>query len=179
MWPHRRHPTRLHGPRDSPGKNTGVGYHLLLQCMKVKSESEVTQSCLTLRDPMDCTPPGSSPMGFSRQEYWSGLPLPSPNTLLLCIKVYLIFKDSLWFLDNLLTNIQIYLDALWFLKNNENVASFFFFFKGHYYFSKEATLWNQQKGRKKERKGGLTEASNNFIISLQEGLRSRAEFWSR
>ena len=54
----------------------------------------------------------------------------------------------------------------------------FFFFKGHYYFSKEATLWNQQKGRKKEREGGLTEASNNFIISLQ-GLRSRAEFWSR
>ena len=47
-------------PWDSSGKNTGVGYHFLLQCMKVKSESEVAQSCLTLRDPMDCSPPGSS-----------------------------------------------------------------------------------------------------------------------
>ena len=43
--------------------------------MKVKSENEVTQSCLTLRDPMDCSLPGSSAMGFSRQEYWSGVPL--------------------------------------------------------------------------------------------------------
>ena len=48
------------GPWDSPGKSTGVGCHFLLQCMKVKSESEVTQSCLTLSDPMDCSPPGSS-----------------------------------------------------------------------------------------------------------------------
>ena len=62
-------------PWDSPGKNTGVGYHFLLQCMKVKSESEVAQSCLTLCDPRDCSPPGSS-MGFSRQEYWSGSPVP-------------------------------------------------------------------------------------------------------
>ena len=57
--PHRRQPTRLPHPRDSPGKNTGVGCHFLLQCMKVKSESEVAQSCPTLRDPMDCSPPGS------------------------------------------------------------------------------------------------------------------------
>ena len=49
---------------DSPGKNTGVGYHFLLQCMKVKSESEVAQLCLTLRDPMDCSPPGSSIHGI-------------------------------------------------------------------------------------------------------------------
>ena len=47
-------------PWDSPGKNTGVGCHFLLQCMKVKSESEVAQSCPTLRDPMDCNLPGSS-----------------------------------------------------------------------------------------------------------------------
>ena len=47
-------------PWDSPGKNTGVGCHFLLQCMKVKSESEVAQLCLTLSDPMDCSPPGSS-----------------------------------------------------------------------------------------------------------------------
>ena len=64
---------------DSPGKNTGVGCHFLLQCMKVKSQSEVTQSCLTLSDPMDCSLPGSSVHGFSRHEYWSGVPLPSPG----------------------------------------------------------------------------------------------------
>ena len=58
--PHRRQPTRLPCPWDSPGKNTGVSCHFLLQCIKVKSESEVSQSCLTLSDPMDCSPPGSS-----------------------------------------------------------------------------------------------------------------------
>ena len=62
--PHRRQPTRLHRPRDSPGKNTAVGCHLLLQCMKVKSESEVAQSCPTLHDPMDCSLPGSSVHGI-------------------------------------------------------------------------------------------------------------------
>ena len=61
--PHRRQPTRLPRPWDSPGKNTGVGCHVLLQCMKVKSESEVAQSCPTLRDPMDCSLPGSSVHG--------------------------------------------------------------------------------------------------------------------
>jgi len=76
--PHRRQPTRIPHPWDSPGKNTGVGCHFLLQCMKVKSESEVAPSCLTLSDPMDRSLPGSSAMGFSRQEYWSGVPLPSP-----------------------------------------------------------------------------------------------------
>ena len=49
---------------DSPGKNTGVGCHFLLQCMKVKSESEVAQSCLTLSDPMDCGLPGSTVHGI-------------------------------------------------------------------------------------------------------------------
>ena len=62
--PHRRQPTRLCRPWDSPGKNTGVGCHFLLQCMKVKSESEVAQSCPTLSDPMDCSPPGSSVHGI-------------------------------------------------------------------------------------------------------------------
>ena len=57
---HRRQPTRLPHPWDSPGKNTRVGCHFLLQCMKVKSESEVAQSCPTLSDPMDCSLPGSS-----------------------------------------------------------------------------------------------------------------------
>jgi len=130
VWPHRRQPTRLPGPWDSPGKNTGVGCHFLLQCMKVKSESEVAQSCPILSDPMDCSLPDSSvhgilqprtlvwvaisfssawkwkvkvkslsrlwlletpwtaahqappSVGFSRQEYWSGVLLPSPFTYL-------------------------------------------------------------------------------------------------
>ena len=60
----RRQPIRLPHPWDSPGKNTGVGCHFLLQCMKVKSESEDTQSCSTLRDPMDCSLPGSSIHGI-------------------------------------------------------------------------------------------------------------------
>ena len=62
--PHRWQPARPRHPWDSPGKNTGVGCHLLLQCLKVKSESEVAQSCLTLRDPMDCGLPGSSAHGI-------------------------------------------------------------------------------------------------------------------
>ena len=62
--PHRWQPTRLPCPWDSPGKNTGVGCHFLLQCRKVKSESEVTQSCLTLSDSMDCSLPGSSIHGI-------------------------------------------------------------------------------------------------------------------
>ena len=149
MQPHRRQPTRLPCPWDSPGKNTGVGCHFLLQCMKVRSESEVTQSCPTLSHRMDCSLPGSSvhgifqarvlewgaiwnlkngtneliykieidtdienkpmvteskgahllscawlfvapwtighqpplSMGFLRQEYWSGLPFPTPGNL--------------------------------------------------------------------------------------------------
>jgi len=60
LWPHRRQPTRLPRPWDSPGKTTGVGCHCLLQCRKVKSESEVAESCPTLLDPMDCSLPGSS-----------------------------------------------------------------------------------------------------------------------
>ena len=81
--PHRWQPTRLRGPWDSPGKNTGVGYHFLLRCMKVKSESEVTQLCLTLRNLMNYSPSGSSvhrilqarilewvTISFSRRSSW-------------------------------------------------------------------------------------------------------------
>ena len=64
VWPHRLQPTRFPGPWDSPGKNTGVGCHFLLQCMKVKSEREVAQSCPTLGDPMACSLPGSSVRGI-------------------------------------------------------------------------------------------------------------------
>ena len=62
--PHGQQPTRLLHPWDSPGKNTGVGCHFLLQCMKVKSESEVAQSCPTLLDLMDYSLPGSSVHGI-------------------------------------------------------------------------------------------------------------------
>ena len=62
--PHRQQPTRLPRPWDSPGKNTGVGCHFLLRCMKLKSESEVAQSCLTLSDLMDCSLTGSSVHGI-------------------------------------------------------------------------------------------------------------------
>ena len=64
LQPHRWQPTRIPRPWDSPGKNTGVDYHFLLQCMKVKSESEVTQSCPTLSNFMDCSLPGSSIHGI-------------------------------------------------------------------------------------------------------------------
>ena len=64
VQPHRQQPTRLPRPWDSPGKNTGVGCHFLLQCMKVKSESEVALSCPTLSNPMDCSLPGSSIHGI-------------------------------------------------------------------------------------------------------------------
>ena len=74
--PHRQPPTRLLCPWDSPGKNTGVDCHFLLQCMKVKSESEVTQSCPTLCDPMDCSPPGSSVHGILQASIleWVAMP---------------------------------------------------------------------------------------------------------
>ena len=64
VQPHRRQPTRILRPWDSPGKNTGVGCHFLLQCIKMKSESEVAQSCPTLSDPTDCTLPGSCVHGI-------------------------------------------------------------------------------------------------------------------
>ena len=78
--PHRRQPTRIPHLWDSPGKNTGVGCHFLLQCMKEKSESEVTQLCLTFRNPMDCSLPGSSIHGIFQARVLEWLPLPSPMT---------------------------------------------------------------------------------------------------
>ena len=71
LQPHRRQPTRLPYPWDSPGKNTGVGCHFLLQCMKVKRESEVAQSCPTLATPWTAADQAPPFMGFSR-------PSPSP-----------------------------------------------------------------------------------------------------
>ena len=138
LQPHRQQPTRLLRPWDSPGKNTGMGCHFLLRCMKVKSESEVPHSCPTLwphglqptrllhswdfpgkntgvgchfllqcmkvKVKSDSATPWTTAykaplsMGFSRQEYWSGLPLLSPlspskfSSLLLMI-IFMILND--------------------------------------------------------------------------------------
>ena len=83
LQPHGRQPTRLPCPRDSPGKNTGVGCHFLLQCIKVKSKSEVAQSCPTLSDPMDCGPPGSSVHGIfqARVLEWGAIAFSDLKTL--------------------------------------------------------------------------------------------------
>ena len=79
--PHRRQPTRLPRPWDSPGKNTGVGCHFLLQCMKVKGEIEVAQSCPTLSDPMDCSLPGSPVHGIfqARVLEWGAIAFSNPH----------------------------------------------------------------------------------------------------
>ena len=79
--PHRWQPTRLPRPWDFPSKNSGVGCHFLLQCMKVQSESKVAQSCPTLATPWTTAYQAPPSMGFSRQKYWSGVPLPSPKVL--------------------------------------------------------------------------------------------------
>ena len=77
--PHGQQPTRLLHPQESPGKNNGMGCHFLPQCMKVKNESEVPQSGLTLRDPTDCTPPGSSVHGTfqARVLEWAAIAFPN------------------------------------------------------------------------------------------------------
>ena len=79
--PHRWQPTRLPHPWDSPGKNTGVGCHFLLQCMKVKSEIEVAQSCPTPSNPMDCSLPDSSIHGIfqARVPEWGAIALSDPQ----------------------------------------------------------------------------------------------------
>ena len=95
---HRQKPTRLPHPWDSPGKNTGVGCHFLLQCMKVKSEREVTQSCLTLSDPMDCSQPGSTVHGIfqARVLEWGAIafsgkpPGKSPNVSFSYISIFML-----------------------------------------------------------------------------------------
>ena len=108
LRPHRRQPIRLLCPLDSLGKNTGVGCHFLLQCMKVKSESEVTQSCPTLSDPMDCSLPGSSIHGIfqARVLEWGAIAFSETNpsnTLILDFqpqdwenKVHIVCGTLLW-----------------------------------------------------------------------------------
>jgi len=77
--PHRRQPTKLPHPWDSPGKNIGVGCHFLLQCMKVKVKVKSLSQVRLFTTPWSATYQAPLSMGFSRQEYWSGLPLPSPS----------------------------------------------------------------------------------------------------
>ena len=101
--PHRRQPTRLHHPWDLPGKNTGVGCHFLLQCMKVKSESEVSQSIQLLVTPWTTAYQAPLSIGFSRQEYWSGVPLLSPAyifSLALILSFSAYFYSQIFVLSN-------------------------------------------------------------------------------
>ena len=77
LQPRRRQPTRLPRPWDSPGRNTGVGCSFLLQCMKVRGGSKVAQLCRLLANPWTAAHQAPPSMGVSRQEYWSGVPLPS------------------------------------------------------------------------------------------------------
>ena len=109
VQPHGRQPTRLPRPWDSPGKNTGVGCHCLLQCMKVKSESEVAQSYLTLSDPMDCCLRGSSIHGTfqARVLEWGAIAFSGRSIILTGISIFLFiwvptlkshFKTQSWFL---------------------------------------------------------------------------------
>ena len=96
--PQRQQPTRLPRPWDSPGKNIGVGCHFLLQCMKMESESEVAQSCPTLSDPTDCSPPGFSVHGIFQARVLEWVALPSLNILVLLHK-------------NMITNISPYIET--------------------------------------------------------------------
>ena len=106
--PHRRQPTRLPRPWDSPGKNTGVGCHFLRQCMKVKSESEVTQSCPTPSDPMDYSPPGPSIHGIfqARVLEWVAIAFTTHLTLvrlMVSSQSFLLFKP-LWSTESFLNS---------------------------------------------------------------------------
>ena len=99
--PHRRQPTRLPHPWGSPVKNTGVGCHFLLQCMKVKSEREITQSCPTLS--MDCSLPGSSVHGIfqARVLGWGAIAFSITyinrcSYIIVCIWYWVLYHLLLW-----------------------------------------------------------------------------------
>ena len=92
VWPHRRQPTRLPRPWDSPDKITGVGCHFLLQCVKVKSEREIAQSCQTLHDPIDCSLPGSSIHGIFQARVLEWIAIAFPIT---CLSIKLLLSDLL------------------------------------------------------------------------------------
>ena len=113
VQPHRRQPTRLPCPWDSPGKNTGVACHFLFQCMKVKSKSEVAQSCPTLHNPMDCSPPDSSIHGIfqARVLEWGAIAF-SGIVLYYILKAFIFFLLFLYLsIENNLANAL--LPSLW------------------------------------------------------------------
>ena len=93
--PRRREPTRLPHPWDSPSKNTAVGCHFLLQCRKVKSESEVAQLFPTLSDPMDCSLPGSSIHGIfqARVLEWGAIAFSDLINNIWLILLYVQYKN--------------------------------------------------------------------------------------
>ena len=105
VWPHRRQPTRLPHPWDSPGKNTGVGCHFLLQCTKVKSESEVAQSRQPSTTPWTAAFQAPPSMRFSRQGYWSGVPLPSPLSMYRIPKFFRVIPNKEYSSTNTTTDI--------------------------------------------------------------------------
>ena len=113
VQPHKRRPTRLPSPWDSPGKNMGVGCHFLLQCRKVKSESKVAQSCLTLSNPMDYSLPGSSIHGIfqARVLEWGAIAFssPMPNTSLIHLVLFFISHTAVFIPmpKNIQTTIQL------------------------------------------------------------------------
>ena len=118
MQPHRREPTRLPRPWDSPGKNTGVGCHFLLQCMEVKSESEVSQSCPTLGDPMDCSLPGSSIHGIfqARILEWGTIAFCYLTYFVKTIKISSAFSLSI-------VNLKYTSDRCWICVESKRLAS--------------------------------------------------------
>ena len=130
---HRQQPTRLPHPWDSPGRNTGVGCHFPLQCMKVKSEREVTQSCPTLCDPTDSSPPGSPDPGTLQAGTLEWAPSPSPGLIpgptrcsflgLLCEKSTFREAD-----EGLLWELLLFLLFFFRSKVSSNLKVFFRFF---------------------------------------------------
>ena len=96
---HRQQPTRFRHPWDSPGENTGLGCHFLLQWMKVKSESEVTQWCPTLHDPVDCSLPGSTAHGIfqARVLEWAAIEWPTNGRIISTAEI-LRKKQWIWVL---------------------------------------------------------------------------------
>ena len=130
MRPHRRQPTRVSCPWDSPGKNTGVDCHFLLQCMKVKSESEVIQSCPTLCDPIDGSPPGSSIHGIfqARVLEWGAIAFSSSfASVLFYILVIGSHLSFLGFSVNCKTNWLELTYKIPFLWQNQSINTFLYF----------------------------------------------------
>ena len=136
MQLHRRQPTRLPRPWDSPGKNTGVGFHFFIQCMKVKRESEVSQSCLTLSDPMNCSLPGSSVHGIfqARVLEWVAIAFSGMYVykcihicihthiyMCVCIYIYKYTHTHIYICININSPSNIYLEITISVEHNEKV----------------------------------------------------------